>query len=166
MADEQIPYYRGKVTRAVRGKSLALSIEALWENVSPEPNSGCWLWCGKITTNGYGRLRRGGRDTPAHRVAYELIHGSVPVGLELDHLCRVRCCINPAHLEPVNRAENTRRGVSWFRMAETHRAKTHCPSGHPYAGENLYVSSDGKRSCKTCKQLSYRRNNPHPGGSR
>ena len=78
----------------------------------------------------------------AHRVAYELQVGPIPVGLQLDHLCRVRSCVNPAHLEPVTSAENTRRGLRAM--------KTHCPQGHPYAGENLLIRPTGQRRCRTC----------------
>lgn len=75
-------------------------------------DDGCWLWSGQLTNGargGYGRFVFKHRRTVAHRVSYELFVGAVPEGLELDHLCRVRRCVNPAHLEPVTRAENSRR---------------------------------------------------------
>lgn len=74
--------------------------------------SGCWLWTGARNDSGYGRVGIGGSRTGAvHRVAYELLIGPVPAALDLDHLCRVRHCFNPKHLEPVTRSENLRRGV-------------------------------------------------------
>ena len=73
--------------------------------VSPEPNTGCWLWTG-ATVRGYGQFWQGDRKILAHRFAYVNLVGLVPIGKELDHLCRVRCCCNPAHLEPVTRREN------------------------------------------------------------
>jgi hypothetical protein len=82
----------------------------------PEPNSGCVLWLGELNSAGYGRISQGNNHVGkrvrylAHRVSYELAKGQVPEGMELDHLCRVRCCINPEHLEPVTRSENNRRG--------------------------------------------------------
>lgn len=87
------------------------SIDAMFSMVSPEPNSGCWLWTGNLSDNGYGVVEVRDRRRRAHRVAYELVHGPIPSGLEPDHLCRVRCCINPAHLEPVTRQLNTLRGL-------------------------------------------------------
>lgn len=74
------------------------------------PLDECWVWCARTNRNGYGRLRVGGRELMAHRLAYEALVGPIPEGLVLDHLCRVRLCINPAHLEPVTVRENTLRG--------------------------------------------------------
>lgn len=83
----------------------------------PEPNCGCWLWSGEINSSGYGRISQGNNHCGArvrylaHRVSYELHKGAIPKGMDLDHLCRVRLCVNPAHLEPVTRSENNRRGT-------------------------------------------------------
>ena len=112
----------------------------------------CWIWQACTGTNGYGLFRVDGRMFKAHRFAYELFVGPIPDGLELDHLCRVRTCVNPEHLDPVTHAENVRRGESGKVNGARQRAKTHCPQGHPYAGENLYVNSDGKRRCRTCNR--------------
>lgn len=74
--------------------------------------TGCWLWTRDTSnTYGYGRFKMPGRYAVAHRVAYESVRGPIGSGLDLDHLCRVRHCINPAHLEPVTKAENVRRGL-------------------------------------------------------
>ncbi len=111
---------------------------------------GCWLWRGYKTRNGYGRFWMDGRTQPAHRVSYELHVGPIPDGLHIDHLCRNRMCVNPEHLEPVTLAENNRRGAAVI---------THCPQGHEYAGDNLYIGRDGKRYCRTChreRQRAYR----------
>jgi hypothetical protein len=72
--------------------------------------TGCWLWNGACEKGGYGRKQYKGNSRPAHKVYYEKAYGPVPPGMELDHLCRTRNCVNPAHLEPVSRAENVRRG--------------------------------------------------------
>lgn len=114
----------------------------------PEPNTGCWLWNGEITLWGYGHLSYAGRKLRAHRVSYELFKGPIPVGLEIDHLCRVRCCVNPDHLEAVTRSANMRRSPLIMR-----RGRTHCKNGHPYDGWH----SDGYRICRTCNRQAYRR---------
>lgn len=83
--------------------------DRLWAKV--DMTDGCWLWTGTVNRQGYGRFCIGGRGNTrlAHRVTYELLVGPVPVGLELDHLCNVRGCVRPDHLEPVTHVENLRR---------------------------------------------------------
>jgi DNA-binding CsgD family transcriptional regulator len=123
----------------------------------PEPNSGCWLWIGKVNHLGYGALwirdsakKTGWRSISAHRHSYETNIGPIPDGLSLDHKCRVRCCVNPAHLEPVTHAENVRRGISGEVNGARMRAKTHCPSGHPYSAENTRFNENNHRACRQC----------------
>ena len=84
----------------------------------------------------------------AHVFAYKLLVGVVPGGLELDHLCRVPACVNPAHLEPVTHAENLMR--SPVAPTAINARKTHCPQGHPYVAGNTYYRANGHRHCKTC----------------
>ena len=78
--------------------------------ISPCPVTGCWLWAGSLNRNGYGRISLGGRTRVVHRVVWVLCGYELDSSQVLDHLCRVRSCCNPAHLEPVSHAENTRRG--------------------------------------------------------
>lgn len=111
---------------------------------------GCWAWAAARNQHGYGQFRLDGRMRAAHRVAYELMIGPIPDGLDIDHLCRVRHCVNPAHLEPVTTQENVRRGL----LAETNRARgmaiTHCKHGHCLDGDNAYRGPDGFRKCRAC----------------
>lgn len=83
-----------------------------WDKVDKDGHDGCWLWTDATSWNGYGRFYTGSRVMSAHRLSYELAVGPIPDGLQIDHLCRVRACVNPAHLEPVTLAENIRRGAA------------------------------------------------------
>jgi hypothetical protein len=120
----------------------------------------CWLWTAGRSDTGYGTFSVGqGVKVGAHRWAYEALVGPVPEGLQLDHLCRVRHCVNPAHLEPVTQRENMRRGAGHppFTGARE-RAATHCPHGHPYDEENTYRNPrTGFRSCRACNLARMRR---------
>ncbi|TMD08296.1 MAG: HNH endonuclease [Chloroflexi bacterium] len=130
---------------------LSLLYERLDARTEPEPNTGCWLWTGPVRGQGYGGLyipngKRGGVAFYAHRASYMVFRGPIPKGQQLDHLCRVRLCVNPAHLECVTGAENRRRG-NGFSGVQVRR--THCPRGHPYDAANTYKNR-GHRSCKIC----------------
>lgn len=114
--------------------------------VFPEALSGCWLWAGAWDNKGYGIFSSQGKSLRAHRVSYEQHKGPIPEGLQIDHLCRVHCCVNPDHLEAVTPKENTLRG---FGHTAVNAKKTHCPKGHPYAGENLALYGHA-RCCKIC----------------
>lgn len=116
--------------------------------------TGCGFWTAGTNEKGYGQFRVNGRTVKAHRWAYEYFIGPIPDGLQLDHLCRNRSCVNPAHLEPVTSRENILRGDT---LAASQIKRTHCPQGHPYVGENLYTESDGRRRCRTCKAYRLRR---------
>lgn len=121
----------------------------------PVPHCGCYIWLEGLTNGGYGELRFLGLTEGAHRVAYRLAGGEIPAGHDLDHLCKVRSCINPAHLEPVTRQVNIQRSDAGAKVAADNLAKTHCPHGHPYAGDNLYVRPDGCRTCRECKRIRW-----------
>jgi hypothetical protein len=105
-------------------------------------DDGCWAWTGPTDRGGYGMTTLGKQKVMAHRVVYELLVGPIPEGLHLDHLCRRRECLNPAHLEPVTQAENNRRAGA---------AKTHCIHGHEYTPENTYRRPRGVRECRACR---------------
>jgi hypothetical protein len=105
----------------------------------------CWLWVGATVPAGYGRFGPG----YAHRWSYEHHVGPIAPGLEIDHLCRNRSCVNPAHLEAVTHRENMRRSDT--PMGANARA-THCKSGHPLTGDNLRVERNGCRRCVECRR--------------
>ncbi|MFF5703430.1 HNH endonuclease signature motif containing protein [Streptomyces sp. NPDC012794] len=115
-------------------------LPAPWRERIRETGS-CWIWCGQRTRDGYGRYSGSG----AHRVIYEALVGPIPEGLEIDHLCRVVSCVNPEHLEPVDRLENMRRRYEIY---------THCKTGHEFTPENTYVMPNGRRSCRTCRNAA------------
>lgn len=124
------------------------TIEGAWRFVLPEPNSGCWLWSGQRTVEGYGQYSIGHKPVSAHRMIYALERGPIPGGLTLDHLCRVPCCVNPSHLEPVTLRENILRG---YGPPAQRRRQTTCINGHALSGDNLYVwDQKGWRQCRAC----------------
>ncbi len=107
LANSELRKQRAAAAQSAKARTFS---ERYQDLILPEPNTGCWLWIGSTNTRGYGRIYVNGKTRPAHRLCYELLRGSIPPGLHLDHLCRVPCCVNPAHLEPVTCAENIRRG--------------------------------------------------------
>jgi hypothetical protein len=119
----------------------------------PVTESGCWLWTDGVDPKGYGRFQLNNNSQYAHRVSWELLRGTIPPPLTIDHLCRVRCCVNPDHMEVVTGPENSKRGKPGKKGA-WQLVKTHCPQGHPYDEENTcirFVSGRYiKRSCKAC----------------
>lgn len=111
----------------------------------------CWLWTGYIKPTGYGAIKGPWPSTKnmhAHRATYELLVGPIPEGLVIDHLCRVRSCVNPEHLEPVTTWENLMRGETVYAR---NLAKTHCPQGHELTPDNCVKRPNKRgRDCKTC----------------
>ena len=137
---------------------LEKRIESFVERV---PFSGCWIWTGSLFWTGYGQITIDGYPHTAHRTVYEHFVGKIPQGMWIDHLCRVRCCVNPQHLEPVLPRENTLRGET---LARKNFEKTHCKNGHILAGENLYMRPDGARGCRACKSEAKRNAASTPEG--
>lgn len=124
-----------------------------WNKVSPDPVTGCWLWTAYTTPKGYGQFGVGGRTRIAHRLVYEVLVGEILDGLVTDHLCRVRCCVNPAHIEPVTNQENVLRGLG---PTAANARKAHCKRGHEFTSENTYRDRKGRR-CRTCGRESLAR---------
>ena len=125
--------------------------EAHAHEVWPEPNTGCWLWSGCTTRRGYGMIavKAAGRKpfgTGAHRVYFIAAGREIPDGLVLDHLCMVKACVNPDHLEPVTAGEN----ISRAHKGVPEKRLTHCNRGHEVGAENTYYIKDGRRECRAC----------------
>lgn len=123
--------------------------DKFWAHVAMDER-GCWRWS-PPRQNGYGVMHVDRKQKYAHRLAYEALVGAIPAGLEIDHLCRVRNCVNPAHLEPVTLRVNSLRGQSF---AARNWAKSHCKNGHPFSEQNTWLrrlpSGNVSRVCKEC----------------
>ncbi len=119
-----------------------------WSNVEKGPN--CWHWRGHVNNQGYGKFGLDKKLISAHRIAYQCIVGQIALGLAIDHLCRNRACVNPAHMEVVDWRTNILRGVC---NAAQNVRKTHCPKGHELSGTNLIANQwkRGIRDCCLCK---------------
>lgn len=125
--------------------------ERFWRRV--EKTETCWLWTGRLA-EGYGITSYQGRNQRAHRVSWIMANGPIPEGLTIDHLCRVRNCVNPAHMEPVPNTENVRRGNGLF---VSNARKTHCKHGHEFSSENTRHAPNGSRVCIRCSKDNSRR---------
>jgi hypothetical protein len=127
-------------------------LSRVFKRVVRNERTGCWLWTGYAMPGGYGQIQQTEpkrRAVLVHRVVYEALVGSVPEGLELDHLCRMPACVNPAHLEPVTHRENILRGdAPPARLAR----RLHCKHGHPLRTGNLGTST--YRRCLTCHRIA------------
>lgn len=153
------PCYRSEsYRRQYRPKPRRTPEDRFWPKVDATGDS--WEWTAKLDNTGYGRFTvRRGKTIAAHRFAYEVLVGPIPEGLQLDHLCRRRNCLNPDHLEPVTAQINVlRSGVSKKRGA-----RTHCRAGHPYSADNVvHVAPspgrpEGGRTCRACARDAERR---------
>jgi hypothetical protein len=113
----------------------------------------CWIWKSPIGHNGYGKAHIMSRAYLAHRVFYKHYKGDIPEGFQIDHLCKVRNCVNPDHLEAVPPHINNYRSES---PCALNRLKDECKHGHLLSGDNLYVTKDGRRQCKTCLRRRWR----------
>lgn len=125
-----------------------------WKKVAKTDT--CWLWTDVPSRAGYGQIWSADiqGQVYAHRFSYELHKGPIPDGLVIDHLCRVRHCVNPDHLEVVTRAENNRRGLVRERRMAQAAAITHCKHGHEWTPETTRTSKSG-RHCRTCDRNRY-----------
>ena len=127
-----------------------MSVEERWWSCIEKASNGCWVWKGVPNKSGYGGLKVNGKTVLAHRFGYEMLRGSIPEGMQIDHLCRNRLCVNPEHLEIVTSRVNTLRGDT---IAAKEFRQTHCIRGHLLSGENLKMRANGKRICRQCKRI-------------
>lgn len=112
----------------------------------------CWLWHGASKASGYGVMRIGPASAGmvyVHRFSYELYVGPIPDGLQIDHLCRVRNCVNPSHLEPVTLQVNVMRSDHPIAIR---RRTGLCKWGHPITPDNTYLRADGTTECLPCRR--------------
>ena len=123
------------------------SIETILNKTEMRTGSGCLYWLGYTNSEGYGRLSVKDKMWLVHRYMYTELVGEIKDDLTVDHLCKTPNCINVNHMELVSASENVKRGIPW------NSKKTHCPRGHPYKGNNLYITKEGFRQCKKCQRL-------------
>lgn len=144
----------------------AINLDLTYESyiaarVEKIPESGCWIWSRRIDVSGYGEILLKNKYWKAHRVSYHYYVGPIPEGMEIDHLCRVRCCVNPYHLEAVTGKENRRRGRGNGGILST--PVTHCRYGHALTPDNIYyhkrarsIGGNPWRQCRVCKRAQQR----------
>lgn len=135
------------------GSGQVTLLQRFWEHVD-KAQDGCWNWTGWLRSTGYGRFYEGKRSWLAHRFSYTVFVGPIPSGLNIDHLCRNRSCVNPAHLEPVTQQENLKRGIGTYpatvASVKAKRARTNCQHGHEYTPKNTRLTKAGTRVCRAC----------------
>ncbi len=130
-------------TMSIKGKPRSRWYGTPFESRYEVQKDGCWNWLPALNNSGYGCFKL----TSSHRASYEIHIGPIPDGLDIDHLCRNRKCVNSDHLEVVTRRENLVRGNT---IIARNVRQTHCTKGHPYSGKNLSIHRDGSRRCRVC----------------
>jgi hypothetical protein len=122
-------------------------------------SQGCWEWTAYRDKDGYGTMFLNGKPRRAHIASYLIFVGPIPDGAVLDHLCSNPSCVCPGHLQPVTVRENLARSRNHVAVK---MKQTHCLRGHPLSGENLYMTPDGRRQCRACRNMCEKRRHDHP----
>jgi len=131
---------------------VTYDLEYLLKRSVPEPNTGCWLWLLGVSRDGYAQV--GKAPWSGHAIASDLRLGPLPSGMERDHICRQRSCVNPDHIQYITDAENIARAD--YTVNHRNKRKTHCKRGHELSGDNLYLhkrAAGFSRECKTCRGM-------------
>lgn len=126
--------------------SMPKTIEDHLKTIQHSSN-GCWIWQGSVDSRGYGQLMSNSIVWRAHRFFYTNLVREIPPNYQIDHLCKIKLCVNPEHLEAVTQTENIKRSGAW----NYNKTKTHCPQGHEYTNENTLFRQN-KRTCRICKK--------------
>ena len=131
--------------------------EGFFDRIEAEPNSGCWIWIGATSgSNDYGLCYPQSKKMFAHRWSFEYAHGPIPSGMTIDHLCRVRRCVNPSHMEVVTNEVNVLRGRGHTAI---NARKIVCSAGHPFDERNTRIRPSTRwRACRECNRLRWHRN--------
>jgi hypothetical protein len=142
----ELHYQRIRLYGSIAGPPSVL--QRFWSNIDRNGTGGCWVWQGEVT-NTYGRIFVGGerKRQLVHRFAYEMFVGPIEPGMEIDHVCKVRLCANPDHLDQVTGRENKLRSIGF---ASANAKKTECIHGHPFDERNTHVTKNGQRKCRAC----------------
>lgn len=152
---------RGRVRNQHTDQRCRPLADRFWSRVEKGP--ACWEWVGGRNADGYGEVRADGRMQKAHRVSWALAHGPIPPGMHVCHTCDNPPCVNPEHLFLGTNRANMRDRQAKGRTKNldlgprAHQAKTHCPKGHPYSGDNVRFRPNGRRRCAACYRERARR---------
>lgn len=133
-------------------------VERFNNSYIPEPNSGCWLWYKATSMSGYGSMRVGKLMVRAHRLSYQIHHGTILKDLMILHKCNTKLCVNPDHLKAGTHLDNMLDLIKWGK--KKNRLKTHCKNGHEYSEDNTYIKKIGRsygRFCRECKRNHLRK---------